>query len=59
MKKIIAYLAAVKEEMGKVTWSSKDELVQATTLVVSFALVLSLIVYSLDLVIGFVVGKVL
>jgi len=59
MKKIIAYLSAVKDEMGKVTWPSKDELVQATTLVVSFALVLSLIVYGFDLAIGFVVGKVL
>jgi len=59
MKKIIAYLVAVKEEMGKVIWPSKDELVQATTLVVSFALVLSLIIYGFDLAIGFVVGKVL
>jgi len=59
MKKIIAYLTAVKSEMSKVVWATKNELLQTTTLVVSFALILSVIVYAFDLVIGFVVGKVL
>ncbi len=59
MKKVFDYLAAVKEEMGKVTWPSKDEVVQSTTLVVSFALILSLIVYGFDFVVGTAVNKIL
>ncbi len=59
MKTVISYLAAVKEEMGKVTWPSKDEVVQATTLVVSFALVLSLVVAGFDALVAIVVGKIL
>ncbi len=59
MKSVFGYLAAVKDEMGKVTWPSKDEVVQATTLVVSFALILSLVVYGFDVLVGFLVGKVI
>ena len=59
MKIITEYLAGVKDEMGKVTWPSKDEVVQATTLVVVFALVLSLVVYSFDTVVALIVGKIL
>ncbi len=59
MKSVFGYLAAVKDEMGKVTWPSKDEVVQATTLVVSFALILSLVVYGFDILVGFLVGKVI
>jgi preprotein translocase subunit SecE len=59
MKAIVEYLAGVKDEMGKVTWPSKDEVVQATTLVVVFALVLSLVVAGFDTLVALVVGKIL
>ncbi len=59
MKAITEYLAGVKDEMGKVTWPSKDEVVQATTLVVVFALVLSLVVAGFDTLVALVVGKIL
>ena len=48
MQSLINYLGAVKAEMGKVSWPSKDEVVSATSLVVVFAVVLSLIVSGFD-----------
>ena len=59
MKAITEYLVGVKDEMGKVTWPSKDEVVQATTLVVVFALVLSLVIAGFDTLVALVVGKIL
>jgi len=58
MKAIVEYINSVKEEMSKVTWPSKDEVVQTTTLVISFALVLSAVIYVMDFLIGLVLGKI-
>ena len=58
MKRVVEYLVAVKEEMVKVTWPSKDEVVQATTLVISFALALAVLIYAYDFVIGFVLKNI-
>ncbi len=49
MKKVAEYFVGVKDEMSKVTWPTKDEVVQATILVVVFSLVLSLIVMAFDM----------
>ncbi len=49
MKKVVEYFVGVKDEMSKVTWPTKDEVVQATILVVVFSLVLSLIVMAFDM----------
>jgi len=59
MRKMIGYLSAVKEEMLKVSWPTKDELVSATTLVVVFALILSGVVWVFDQVISKVIGFIL
>ncbi len=48
VQKFIEYLASVRQEMMKVTWPTKDELVSATTLVVVFAVVVSLVVWGID-----------
>ena len=58
MKAIVEYFNSVVEEMRQVTWPSKDEVVQTTTLVIAFALVLSVLIYVFDFVIGFVIGKI-
>jgi len=49
MKKVVEYFVGVKDEMSKVTWPTKDEVVQATILVVVFSLVLSLVVMAFDM----------
>ncbi len=59
MRNIVSYLSAVKQEMLKVSWPTKDELVSATTLVVVFALVLSGVVWGFDQVISKVIGFIL
>ena len=56
MRKVLDYLKSVRAEMRKVTWPSKDETKETTVLVVVFALVLSLIVWCFDQVVGKVVG---
>jgi len=48
MRSLIDYLGSVKAEMLKVSWPSKDEVVSATSLVVVFAMALSLIVFGFD-----------
>jgi preprotein translocase subunit SecE len=59
MQNLVKYLGSVKEELLKVSWPTKDELVSATTLVVVFALVLSAIVWGFDQVISKIMGFVL
>lgn len=59
MQKIVGYLKEVKSEMQKVSWPTKDELVQTTSLVVVFSLVLSVIVLGFDQVVSKLVGLLL
>lgn len=42
------FLVAVRAELGKVTWPTRDELVKATRMVVVFALVLGVVIGLLD-----------
>lgn len=44
------FLAAVRAELGKVTWPTKDELLKATRMVVIFTAVVGVILGILDLV---------
>ena len=57
MKKIFEYFQGVRQEMAKVTWPSKDEVVSHTALVVVFALVLSLVVGAFDFVLQLLVTR--
>ena len=57
MKKIFEYFQGVRQEMMKVTWPSKDEVVSHTALVVVFALVLSLVVGAFDFVLQLLVTR--
>ena len=47
---IIKFLKEVKEELEKVTWPSKELVKNATLAVIIFTIVLSLYLWSLDLV---------
>ncbi|MDX2192581.1 MAG: preprotein translocase subunit SecE [Gemmatimonadales bacterium] len=42
------YVEAVRIEMGKVTWPSREELVRATRMVLSLSVVLGLVIGLLD-----------
>jgi len=44
------FLVAVRAELGKVTWPTKDELVKATRMVVIFAGIVGVVLGLLDLV---------
>lgn len=57
MKKIVEYFQGVRQEMMKVTWPSKDEVVSHTALVVVFALSLSLVVGAFDFVLQLLVTR--
>ncbi len=59
MQKIIQYLKGVQSEMAKVSWPNKDEITNATTLVIILSLVFAAIVKIFDLAIGKLVGYIL
>ena len=59
MQKFIHYLKGVQSEMAKVSWPKKDEVTNATTLVVVFSIIFSLIVWVFDLVLNRLLGYLL
>jgi preprotein translocase subunit SecE len=50
-EKIINYVNEISREMKKVTWPSKDELKESTSIVVVLCLILSLFTYVIDMTI--------
>ena len=59
MQRIAKYFRDVVAEMKMVTWSSRDEVVSATVLVVVFAIIMALVVWGVDEVLVKVIGFVL
>ena len=55
MRKIVEFFQGVRLEMSKVTWPNKQEVISHTTLVIVFALVLSLVVFGFDSVVRIIV----
>jgi preprotein translocase subunit SecE len=53
------YLADVKVEMTKVSWPSRQEAREATTVVLFAVLIISIFIYSVDLLVGRIVRAVL
>jgi preprotein translocase subunit SecE len=51
-EKIIAFFQDVVKEMKKVTWPTKEELIESTKVVIIVCVVLSLFTYVIDLVIN-------
>jgi preprotein translocase subunit SecE len=47
-KKLATYLQDVKVEMAKVSWPSREELVESTTIVIILSLVLAVFVFGVD-----------
>jgi preprotein translocase subunit SecE len=50
--KIIAFFQDVVKEMRKVTWPTKEELLESTKVVIIVCIVLSLFTYVIDMIIN-------
>ena len=50
--KIIAFFQDVVKEMKKVTWPTKEELLESTKVVIIVCIVLSLFTYIIDMIIN-------
>lgn len=57
MNKIINFLKEAKEELGKVTWLSREKTIKYTGMVIGISLVVAVFLGILDLLFSSVVGK--
>jgi preprotein translocase subunit SecE len=48
MSKITQYFDDVRKEMAKVSWPTQNELVEQTTVVFVFTLIVSLFIFGID-----------
>lgn len=48
MNKLKEFFEGVKKEMSKVTWPNQKELVDNTTIVVVFSIIISLVIFGMD-----------
>ena len=51
-EKIITFFQDVVKEMKKVTWPTKEELIESTKIVIIVCIVLSLFTYVIDMIIN-------
>jgi preprotein translocase SecE subunit len=59
IQRIIKYLKGVQFEMIKVSWPKRDEVTNATTLVVVFSIAFAVVVWVFDLVLNWTLGLLL
>ncbi len=59
MQKLVQYLKDVRSEMMKVSWPTRNELLNATMLVIVLSLMMAVFVYACDQVINRIVGLLL
>ena len=52
--RVAAYLVAVRDELKKVTWPTRDELIKATRTITILALVLGVLIGWLDLLLNLI-----
>lgn len=50
--KIISFFQDVVKEMKKVTWPTKEELIESTKIVIVVCIILSLFTYVIDMIIN-------
>jgi len=48
MSKVTEYFESVRKEMNKVSWPTQKELVDNTTVVIIFSIVVSLFIFGVD-----------
>ncbi len=59
MNKIKNFFVNVKSEMSKVSWPSRDELLNSTVVVIVSVGILAAFIYVIDLIYTLMVGSVL
>lgn len=59
MNKLIQYFKGVQSEMAKVSWPNRSEVTSATTLVVAFSVVFSVVVWIFDQILTRIMGFLL
>jgi len=59
MQQIVKYFKNVAAEMKLVSWPDRDNVVSATILVLTFAVVMAVVVWSIDKIISALIGLVL
>jgi len=57
-EKIIGFFNDVVKEMKKVTWPTKDELKDSTSVVLVATLIMAVFVYAIDLIVNVALRKV-
>lgn len=55
-QKISKYFSEVGQELSKVSWPSREELYGSTVVVIVLCVILSVFVYSIDLVLNRLLG---
>ena len=58
-EKITTFITEVKVEMQKVSWSSKDELIGSTTVVIVSTFLLAMFIGVIDIVLSRIIGLIL
>jgi len=59
MQRIVKYFKNVAAEMKLVSWPDRDNVVSATILVLTFAVVMAVVVWGIDKIISALIGLVL
>ncbi|MGC8766220.1 MAG: preprotein translocase subunit SecE [Brevinematia bacterium] len=59
MKKIFKFFADVREELKKVSWPTKEEVLSSSAVVIVFILILSLILGFVDFLASTIIGLIL
>jgi preprotein translocase subunit SecE len=57
--RISTLLGEVRSEMWKVTWPTRDELTNSTTVVLTVSIALALFIWVADLILSFVMDRIL
>ncbi|MBE82725.1 preprotein translocase subunit SecE [bacterium] len=57
--RISTLLGEVRSEMLKVTWPTRDELTNSTTVVLTVSIALALFIWVADLILSFVMDRIL
>lgn len=58
-KKIIEYLKSVYQEMRRVTWPTRSELVSSTVVVIVISVIVAVIIFILDRIFSIGLGFIL
>jgi preprotein translocase subunit SecE len=59
MNKVTQYVNEVRQELSKVSWSKREELIETTWVVLFICIVFSILVFSIDIVLNRVINAIL